>query len=770
MLTDFEKQTLLSSNLLFDIPDHSRYKIDLLGNVYNEKDQIIKGDMIFRDSANERKSFSRKCLLISALTDNNFSKHTEVALIDDNTLSIFNLKVNNKPIVIKSKILEIFHSYINDKNDKGKEEANEYNETEVEIKTEKEMNGMIEVIDNPKPVKKIKKKVSGCKPVVKVDKSKKHILAIFNSRKEAAASIPGGRAPSWVCGAIKSGQETHKYFWYDLEHVPKKLLEEYYENISNGLDLSQFDSNLNKAEEELRNEIISTLVEEEEQADAKRDVLNNTIKYFEQFGLKIEDLQKSVIEGVDSEGRVYRKITKLLPKHRIMRDEDTLFFEECGISEKSETRKKIKKHKLLKSGFKTYCIHINRKDSTVKKMSVSLHMLRCIAWIQHSGDERYQYPIHINREKDESGALNNSLSNLKWWYYPSILQDEENWVPYLKSTKILIHKTSIKVLSYKQGVFQELKYRIEGGYLVTMIDNKNKKSHQICLAIKDPEAYEKGLLPDHIDRNRLNNHPDNIRGSTSQENARNRTPSNTNGNRKPVEELDKYGNVIKTYTHAASVIQELKKYLKISFDQRGLRKRMEKGKRAEIEGRIFRFKDMKYYPLPDEEFFYMEKLIPKYKGYIIYKKGGIVNAKTGVPLSISGETYPKVNIAGRLRAVHILMAKYFVKGRSKKRCFVNHKDENIKNWSVDNLEWVSPSENVEYSCAKAVYKLDIETGKILGKYKSLKRAAASVGKSVKAGDNISRVCRGLQQTGYGFKWKWVDEENKQNNEGNNNNA
>ena len=155
---------------------------------------------------------------------------------------------------------------------------------------------------------------------------------------------------------------------------------------------------------------------------------------------------------------------------------------------------------------------------------------------------------------------------------------------------------------------------------------------------------------------------------------------------------------------------------------------------------------------------------PKYKDYIIYRKGGIVNAKTGVPLSISGKAYPKVNIAGRLRTVHIFMAKFFVSGRTKERCIVNHKDENIKNWSVDNLEWVSLSENTEYSCSKPVYKLHPETEEILGEYKSLKRAAASVGKSIKGGESISRVCRGKQQLAYEFKWKWVNEEENGENE------
>ncbi|TXH55591.1 MAG: hypothetical protein E6Q97_08460 [Desulfurellales bacterium] len=43
--------------------------------------------------------------------------------------------------------------------------------------------------------------------------------------------------------------------------------------------------------------------------------------------------------------------------------------------------------------------------------------------------------------------------------------------------------------------------------------------------------------------------------------------------------------------------------------------------------------------------------------------------------------------------IHRLVATHFVKGRSKKRPWVNHKDSNRSNNAAANLEWVSPMEN-----------------------------------------------------------------------------
>ena len=45
-------------------------------------------------------------------------------------------------------------------------------------------------------------------------------------------------------------------------------------------------------------------------------------------------------------------------------------------------------------------------------------------------------------------------------------------------------------------------------------------------------------------------------------------------------------------------------------------------------------------------------------------------------------------------SAHILVASFFIEGKSEERCFVNHRDENKLNCHYTNLEWVTQKENM----------------------------------------------------------------------------
>ena len=70
-----------------------------------------------------------------------------------------------------------------------------------------------------------------------------------------------------------------------------------------------------------------------------------------------------------------------------------------------------------------------------------------------------------------------------------------------------------------------------------------------------------------------------------------------------------------------------------------------------------------------------------------------------------------------------MLGKLFLKDGDKyyndSKYVINHKDENKKNNNINNLEWITHIENTNYSCAKKVAKIDINTNKIIKIYNSI---------------------------------------------------
>lgn len=93
------------------------------------------------------------------------------------------------------------------------------------------------------------------------------------------------------------------------------------------------------------------------------------------------------------------------------------------------------------------------------------------------------------------------------------------------------------------------------------------------------------------------------------------------------------------------------------------------------------------------------------KGYEEYQvdTNGVVYSKKGKPLkySLNHGGYCIVNfyINGRAKgfAIHTLVAKQFIFNNNPDKTQINHKDGNKRNNNVDNLEWVTPTENMRHA-------------------------------------------------------------------------
>lgn len=126
--------------------------------------------------------------------------------------------------------------------------------------------------------------------------------------------------------------------------------------------------------------------------------------------------------------------------------------------------------------------------------------------------------------------------------------------------------------------------------------------------------------------------------------------------------------------------------------------------------------------------------------------------KTGGYLNVALTT--KHNKTNYLR-VNRLVALAFVKGRTAKRKYVNHMDENRKNNNADNLNWVTPKENNNWSLVKTVYMYDLK-GNYVKSYISTKDTSNDGFNR----SHVANVCRCIerQHKGYLFSYQKLSKE------------
>jgi len=99
----------------------------------------------------------------------------------------------------------------------------------------------------------------------------------------------------------------------------------------------------------------------------------------------------------------------------------------------------------------------------------------------------------------------------------------------------------------------------------------------------------------------------------------------------------------------------------------------------------------------------MDDISVPYGNYIVMKNGSIISNSTGNLLSqFNKNGYPSVTLReggkSKTKKVHRLLAECFLE-QPEGTTVVNHIDGNKENYSLDNLEWVTPSENMKHAWA-----------------------------------------------------------------------
>lgn len=139
--------------------------------------------------------------------------------------------------------------------------------------------------------------------------------------------------------------------------------------------------------------------------------------------------------------------------------------------------------------------------------------------------------------------------------------------------------------------------------------------------------------------------------------------------------------------------------------------------------------------------------------------------------STSESSYYVTEIAYKNKFIHRLVAETFIPNTNNK-LQINHINGNKFDNRIENLEWVTPSENMLHSyrvlgrksamfgkfgkdnhSSKPVYQLT-EERKIVKEWGSCREAARSIGVGY---TGITRACRGGRKRAHGFKWVFKSE-------------
>lgn len=297
-----------------------------------------------------------------------------------------------------------------------------------------------------------------------------------------------------------------------------------------------------------------------------------------------------------------------------------------------------------------------------------------------------------------------------------------------------------------------LKLSLRSEYLGTQL-NKNGKGKTFSIhrlvSLSFFNNFDDRKIVNHKDGNKLNNHVLNLECITQKEN-RKHAEINKLFIPKCIK-VSQYSKDKKTLIRTFNSVKEAMETTGISDSKICM---VCKGKRNHTGGYFWKYTEFEYEKIDKP----IGKVVIDYPNYIVTKDGKIYSISHKKYISQrdnAGYQYITLyNNTGISKdfSLHYLVATLYI-ANPNNFPMVNHKNHNRNDNRIENLEWVTYSENMIHfgkKNGKSVIKLD-KFDNIIEIYNTLKEASE---KNNITTLNITNVCKEKQKTAGGFKWKY----------------